>query len=256
MVWLFVAALWQTIITDARDATLAPPTAIVEIDTARLKGEPGMLAWSPDGQALYLQMIERDRKGAIASTKHYLIAIAEKTTKDADGQPAWAGKYWAWKSAPASPAAAAFTIVPAERQEVKRAVAPVGDLAKGGGSGGDGRGMTGSSVGEAISAAAAAQTLHIWSLAINGETIGEWVNEAVTPGSTFSWAPAPAHLIVFARRDGGPLTLLDDKGRKQPLTGAKSAAFPAWSEDGMRIAWLEKKERRKYDLMIAGVAAK
>ena len=249
-------AVWaQTLVTDARDAALVAPAAIVEVDTGKLKGDPGMLAWSPDGRSLYLQMIERDRKGVVTSTKHYVISIAEKTTASVDSQPAWVGKYWAWKAAPASPAAAAFKIVPTEREEVKHAVAPVGDLAKGGG-GGDGRGMTGATIGEAVSAAATAQMLHIWTLKVNGETIGEWVNEGVTPGSNFSWAPAPAHVIVYAKRDGGPLSLLDDKGRKQQLSGAKNASFPAWSDDGLRIAWLEKKDRRKYDLMIAGVAAK
>jgi hypothetical protein len=244
----------QTRITDARDAALGSPETIVEVDTGKLKGDPGMLAWAPDGKALYLQMIERDRKGAVTSTKHYVIAVAEKTIASVEGQPAWVGPYWGWKAAPSSPAASTFKIVPSEREEVKHAVAPVGDLAKGG-AGGDGRSM-GTSVGEAVAAQATAQKVHIWALKVNGETIGEWVNEGVTPGSNFSWAPAPAHLLVYAKREGGPLSLLDDTGRKTALTGAKNASFPAWSNEGARIAWLEKKDRRKYDLMIAGVAAK
>jgi len=244
----------QTHLADARDAGLDSPQTIVELDTGRLKGDPGMLAWAPDGNALYLQMIERDRKGAVTSTKHYVVAVAEKTITSVESQPAWVGPYWGWKAAPSSPAAAAFRIVPSEREEVKHAVAPVGDLAKGG-AGGDGRNM-GTSAGEALAAQATAQKLHIWALKVDGETIGEWVNEAVTPGSNFSWAPAPAHLLVYTKRDGGPLALLDDKGRKTTLTGAKNASFPAWSDEGTRIAWLEKKDRRKYDLMIAGIAAK
>ena len=244
----------QTQITDARDAGLGSPQTIVELDTGKLKGDPGMLAWAPDGKALYLQTIERDRKGAVTSTKHYVIAVAEKTLTSVGSQPAWVGPYWGWKAAPSSPAAAAFKIVPSEREEVKHAVAPVGDLAKGG-TGADGRNM-GTSVGEAVAAQATAQKVHIWALKVDGETIGEWVNEGVTPGSNFSWAPAPAHLLVYAKREGGPLSLLDDKGRKTALTGAKNASFPAWSDEGTRIAWLEKKDRRKYALMIAGIAAK
>lgn len=246
----------QAPIADARQAVLAAPETIVEIDTGKLKGDPGMLAWSPDGKAMYVQMIERDRKGIVTSTKHYVVVIAGKTIAAADSQPPWAGKYWAWKAAPASPAAASFKIVPSEREEVKRAVAPVGELAKGGGAGSGGPGIAGSTVGEAMSAAATAQKLHIWALAINGETIGEWVNEGVTPGSNFGWAPAPVRLIVYARRDGGPLTLLDGSGRKQALAGAKNASFPAWSEDGARIAWLEKRDRRKYDLVVADLSTK
>jgi hypothetical protein len=244
----------QTQITDARDAGLGSAQTIVEIDTGKLKGDPGMLAWAPDGKALYLQMIERDRKGAVTSTKHYVIAVAEKTITSAESQPAWVGAYWAWKAAPSSPAASTFKIVPSERDEVKHAVAPVGDLAKGG-AGGDGRNM-GTSAAEAVAAQATAQKVHIWALKVDGETIGEWVNEAVTPGSNFSWAPAPAHLLAYTRRDGGPLLLLDDQGRRTTLAGAKNASFPAWSDEGTRIAWLEKKDRRKYDLMIAGIAAK
>ena len=251
---MVAAVLAQTIVTDAKDAALVSPAAIVEIDTGTLKGDPAMLAWAPDGKALYLQMLEHDRKGAVTSTKHYVIAVAEKTIANVSGQPAWVGPYWAWKAAPSSPAASTFKIVPNEREEVKHAVAPVGDLAKGG-AGADGRNM-GTSVGEAVAAQATAQKIHIWALKVDGETIGEWINEAVTPGSNFSWAPAPAHLLVYAKRDGGPLSLLDDKGRKTALTGAKNASFPAWADQGTRIAWLEKKDRRKYDLMVAGIAAK
>lgn len=256
MIWLIVVAAWlQSSVTTARDAALVSPAAIVEVDTSRLKGEPGMLAWSPDGGSLYLQMNEHDRKGVVSATRHYVIAIGEKTIASLDAQPGWVGKYWAWKAAPASPASPSFKIVPDERVETKHAVAPVGDLAKGGGSA-DGRGMPGTSAAEAVAAQATAQQVHIWSLKIKDETIGEWVNEGVTPGLNFSWAPAPAHLIVYAKRDGGPLFVLDDAGRKQALSGAKAATFPAWSDDGAKIAWLEKKDRRKYDVMVAGIAAK
>jgi len=256
VIWLIVVAAWlQTIVTSARDAALVSPAAIVEVDTSKLKGEPGMLAWAPDGASLYLQMNEHDRKGVVTATKHFVIALAEKKTAGVDTQPAWVGKYWAWKAAPASPASPAFKIVPTEREEVKHAMSPVSDLAKGGGTGGDGRGIPGTTASEAVAANASAQKLHIWSLKIKDETIGEWINEGVTPGLNFSWAPAPAHLIVYAKRDGGPLFLLDDHGGKQALSGAKAATFPAWSDDGAKIAWLEKKGR-KYDVMVAGISAK
>ena len=72
----------------------------------------------------------------------------------------------------------------------------------------------------------------------------------------FGWAPAPSHLIAYARRDGGPIIVLDDEGHKQELTGAKSAVLPAWADDGTKLAWLEKKDRKKFDVMIAAVTAK
>ena len=61
------------------------------------------------------------------------------------------------------------------------------------------------------------------------------------------------HAIAFAKRDGGPLIVLDENGRKQELNGTKTASLPAWSDDGKRIAWLERKERKKYDLMVAEI---
>jgi hypothetical protein len=62
--------------------------------------------------------------------------------------------------------------------------------------------------------------------------------------------------MVYAKREGGPLMLLDDKGRKQAFAAAKNASFPAWSDDGARIAWLEKKDRKTYDVMVADVPAR
>ena len=88
------------------------------------------------------------------------------------------------------------------------------------------------------------------------ETIGEWITEPVLPGVNFAWAPAPISLLVFAKREGGPLTVLDPSGRKQELTGAKAALLPAWSNDGTKLAWLERKDRKKYDLKIAEISSR
>jgi hypothetical protein len=63
-------------------------------------------------------------------------------------------------------------------------------------------------------------------------------------------------MIAFARRDGGPLIVFDDAGQKQELTAAKSAFLPAWSDDGKQIAWLERKDKKKYDLTIADVSGR
>jgi WD40-like Beta Propeller Repeat len=240
---------------DARGIALASPQVIVEVDTGKLKGDPGMLAWSPDGKDLYLQMVERDRRGAVTAAKHYVVAIDGKSLTGVDAQPPWAATYWTWKSNQTSPAAPAFKITVENRQEIKRATAAVGNLAKGGG-GADGRGIPGTSAEEAVAANASSQTLNIYALKIAGETIGEWVNEPVTPGLNFGWAPAPSRLIAYAKREGGPLTVLDEGGRKQALSVAKNASFPAWSDDGSRLAWLERKDRKKFDLIVAGVSTK
>jgi len=63
-------------------------------------------------------------------------------------------------------------------------------------------------------------------------------------------------MLVFAKRTGGPLVAIDAAGHRQQLAGAKAAVLPAWSSDGTRLAWLERKDKKKYDLMAADVSAR
>jgi len=242
---------------DASAVSLGSPHAVLEIDSGKLKGQPGVLAWSPDASELYVQAVERDRRGAITSAKHYIVNVVGKSIKSVDEEPGWASKYWTWKSAQASPALAAFKIDIEERNETKRAVAaPVGgDLAKGGTSGGD-RSNVGSTASDAAAAAYGSQQQHIYALKTRGQTIGEWADEPVTPGTSFGWAPAPARLLVFARRDGGPLVVLDDQGRKQDFDQTKPASLPAFRDDGTKLGWLQRKGRNKFDLMVAEISAR
>jgi hypothetical protein len=242
-------------LSNAATLVLSSPKAVVEVDVGKLKGQPAVMAWSPDASELYLQTVERDRRGAVTSAKHYVVNVTSKSIKSVGEEPAWASKYWTWKSAQASPALASFKIDIEERNETKRAVAaPVGgDLAKGGTSGSD-RSNVGSTATDAAAAAYASQEQHIYALKTKGQIIGEWVNEPVTPGTNFGWAPAPARLIVFAKREGGPLVVLDDQGRKQDFEETKPASLPAFSGDATKLCWLQRTGRNKYDLMIADVS--
>jgi len=233
----------------ALQISLASP--IVEVDTGRLKGEVVRLAWSPDGSDLYLQTIERDKSGLVKSAKHYVISTAGKTIKGVDQEPAWATKYWSWKSAQASPAAPAFRIDVKQREETIRATyTPTGGAMARGGTANP---TDGTSFEEVANAANQTQKAVIFTLQVRDEKIGEWTNEAVIPGVNFGWAPAPLGLLAFAKREGGPLIVLDASGGRQELAGTKAAVLPAWSDDGKRIAWLERKDRKKYELMIAGI---
>ena len=254
---ILIAALLQgrqQAVTEAQKISLATPQVVVEVDTDRLKGQPTVLAWSTDGKDMYLQTVERDRSGVVKSMRHYVITGDPKSLKQQDQQPAWASQYWSWKSAQASPVSSSFKISVESREETKRATAAVGDLAKGGGSAGDGRGIPGTTADEVGNIATQSQVLTIYTLKLKGTTLGEWTNEAVVPGLNFGWAPAPHRLIVYAKREGGPLLALDEQGRKQDLTGAKNAVLPAWSSDGKKLAWLERKDRKKFDLTIADVS--
>jgi hypothetical protein len=260
---IFAAALTFAPVQAAASAfpvSIELPLRLIEIDTDKLKGEPWRLAWSPDGTQLFFEAANRDDRGNVKSVKGVLITVADRSMKNVDQPPAWVAKYWLWKSGQASPAAPAFKITVDQRQETVRATAaPTGGaLAKGG----TADPTAGTSLGDAAAAANTAQVQTIFALRLKGEArgagelIGEWANEAVAPGVNFGWAPAPRHLIAFAKRDGGPLTLLDDQGHKQEVAGTKNVVLPAFSDEGAKLAWLEKKDKKHYDLIIAGVSAK
>lgn len=98
------------------------------------------------------------------------------------------------------------------------------------------------------------QTLGIYALKLNDVTVGEWVNEPVVTGVNFGWAPAPNHLLAFAKRDGtGPLTLVDDQGHKDEVSNTKGATLPAFSDDGTKLAWLVRKDKKHFELTIGDV---
>jgi hypothetical protein len=181
-----------------------------------------------------------------------VVPIDTKAVKGVDVEPPWVTSYWAWKSGQASPASPAFKIDVASRQETVRATAaPTGGVLARGGTDNPLQGTTAEDV---FMATNQSQQVHTYTLTLKGETIGNWVNEAVIPGVNFGWAPAPLRLLVFARREGGPLVVLDESGNKQELTGAKAAILPAWAGDGRRIAWLERKDKKKFQLMLADVS--
>jgi hypothetical protein len=231
--------------------TLDAPQSVAQIDTGKIKGDPLRLSWSPDSAELFLMSADRDRMGNIKGTHGYLIKVADKSIKSIDQEPDWSSKYWSWKSGQVSPAAPAFRITVEQGERTVRAVsAPTGGaLARGG----TADPTAGTTMGDIASAANTAQTERVVTLKAKGEPIGEWVNQPVVPGVSFSWAPAPRHLLVYTKPDGGSLMTLDDQGHKGELQGAKDAVLPAFSEDGAKLAWLEKKDKKHYELTIAGV---
>jgi hypothetical protein len=236
----------QTIDTSRLMASSRGP--VLEIQTGQLKGEPTRLSWSPDGQRLYLQAIERDKNGNTKAIRHLLITLEPQKINTIDGEPPWASEYWRWKSAQAPPGAPSQRIDVEHRNETVRATAaPMGgDLARGALSGGP---TTGTSVADAANAALQSQILSIYTLRWHGEMLGEWTNTPVIPGLTFGWAPANRHALAFSNRDGR-LVILDSRGAKQVVENTRDTLLPAWSDDGLRIAYLAKTDKKKYALHI------
>ena len=240
---------------DASKLKLSAPAPIVEFDAKKLKGVLFRLAWSPDAQQIYLQTIERDRAGNIATAHHYLMGLSGEAPKRVDQEPAWAAPYWDWKSSQAAPGLPSFKIaVEEKRKRVNTTSTPMGgDLAKGGleGSGAMAP-VGGGAVGDAVSAVAQGQMATYYTLTLKSEVIGEFVNGLPNFGLAFGWGPAGSGLIAFSNRDGA-VVIMDDQGRKQEISSSKSTLFPAWTQDGKRLAYLQRTGKDKVALHVVDV---
>jgi hypothetical protein len=235
----------------AKTTQVSAPALAGTIDTGKLKGDPTQLAWSPDGTKLFLQTSARDSKGMMTSPRFYVMAASEATPEPVDAPPAWVAEYWGWKSKQFAPGSTTFGIEIKEDQRTASAVSsPMGGaLAKGGA---DTSGAGGTAAEDVTTHAQQTQKLRIVTLTAKGETVGEFVGVQFVPGYTFSWSPAPLGLMAYANQ-GGRLALLDSQGQKREIDGTKNVILPAWSDDGSKIAFLQRAGKNKYDLFVAAV---
>ena len=105
--------------------------------------------------------------------------------------------------------------------------------------------------GDIASHAAQTQTQHVFVLTLKGENVGEFVNQQFLPGYTFGWAPRD-HIIAY-RNLSGRLAFMDEQGQKQQVDATKNVILPAWSNDGHKIAFLQRAGKNKYDLFVVAV---
>lgn len=219
---------------DVSTFTAAKPVVVCELDERQLKGEFRQLAWSNDGEYVYLQTVEG------GSTAHdYIVSLVDRTVSAAFGEPDWASAYWAMKSDFSAPGNPALRIELA-REDRRTRVTPF--------LGGSGGGNGAFTPDPKNSADAYTFDTTLWLL---GWRIGEWTNGDPFLGENFSWGPAGSGAILFI--NDGRVTLMDQFKHRTTLAPAKGATLPAWSSDGRRVAFLEKTGRRTYRLMVMAV---
>jgi WD40-like Beta Propeller Repeat len=236
----------------AKTLQLSAPTQMGTLDTGKLKGDPTQLGWSPDGSKLFLQTAERDSKGMVKNSRFYMVSATDAKAESVDPPPAWATEYWAWKSKQFAPGSSTFGIeIKEDQKSVSATASPMGgSLAKGAPSGDPSGGAT---TAEEVGAhAAQTQILRVVTLKVKGENVGEFVGVQFLAGYTFSWAPAPLVMIAYANQSGH-LALMDQQGLKQDVDSTKNVVLPAWSNDGSKIAFLQKAGKNKYDLFVVTV---
>jgi len=91
----------------------------------------------------------------------------------------------------------------------------------------------------------------IHELRLGDEIVGRGINQPIIWGATFSWAPYAMGALAFT--DNGHLAILDADGHKVRVRDTKDVMLPAWSDDGRRIAWLQRKGKT-YVLMMTEVS--
>jgi WD40-like Beta Propeller Repeat len=232
---------------------VSAPSLISTIDAGKLKGEPTQLAWSPDGTKLFLQTSERDSVGMTKNPRFFVMSGNDGKPEPVNAPPAWATEYWTWKSAQNAPGSKTFR-VDNPKEEHRAGVAtssPMGGaMAKGSPSGDPGGG--GTTPEEVGSRAEQTQKLHVFSLTLNGENIGEFINQQLLVGYTFGWSPQSLSMVAY-RNQSGKLALMDQQGHKQQVDSTKNVILPAWSSDGSKIAFLQRVGKNKYELYVVTV---
>jgi WD40-like Beta Propeller Repeat len=231
---------------DAKALTFAEPAKTAALDS--IKGQPTHIAWSPDGSQVFVQTGDRTRIGTYQNPHYYMVSVRDGKVAPIDAAPAWVAEYSAWKANKWAPGNRSIAIDIDDQRRTQRATsAPVGgDLAKGGG--GTGQGSTAD---DAVNAALDSQVQHVITLRLNGEVVGEYVDQQFVPGYTFSWAPESFGTMI-AYTTQGRLSVMDRQGGKKEVENVKNALLPAWSSDGSRIAFL-RKDGKKYALYVTTI---
>jgi hypothetical protein len=225
---------------DVSTLTVGPPVLVAEVSTSKIKGDVRRLAWKPDGTILYLQTVEG--KPPDERFRHFALEVAGGTLTGLDREPEWAAQYWTMKQDRSAPGLPSLVIeVQQGIETLKAGVGASGVL--------DRQSSPDAVAGGSPSAANLADGAHgnqsatVTRLKLVGEDIAVWINERPFPGARFSWGPAGSGALVYTG-EHGELIFFDRQKRRQAVPKVKEASLPAWSTDGGRLAYLQKKGRK------------
>jgi hypothetical protein len=229
---------------DVSKLIVGAPAMVTELDLGKLKGELRQVGWSADDTQLYVQTADGEPQSP--KLRHYIVPIAGGAPKPLDAQPDWAAAYWSFKSDRTAPGVPAL-VIDVERKSEKTKIGTGSGRPGATGAGGLG------DIAVDLEKTTEGQHQDVVRLTLLGETVGEFVNERPIPGLMFGWGPRGTGVVAYTSREG-QLKLLDQEARVRTVQGAKDALLPAWSNDGTRLAWVQKSGRKKYVLMVAGVS--
>ena len=229
----------------AEQLVISAPSTLAVFEGAALTGQPARLAWSPDATEIYFQTRDGAFNDAAAPLRHFIVTADAGVIREVQGEPDWAVDYWTIKAAQVSPDDTSIRVkLKSERRRQQTTSTPTGgDLARGGTETTD----------ESVGAAFSSQLVYQHTMSLHGKTIGEFENTVIVPGLTFGWGPPTSRLIAYAAPPNGRVFVMDEKGKRRDVSGTKDSLLPAWSPDGVRLAWVRKDGRRKILLQVARV---
>jgi hypothetical protein len=222
---------------------LAQPVQWTNLDTGDLKGRPARLAWSEDRSELYLQVVEGETAGNL-KFRHYIIERG-KPPRGIDTQPKWVEPYWKWKSAKSffgDPLMAITVDVQKKMLDNLNGTAANKAVYLDPYVSGQALLLSKQSGGTEV----------VNRLLLKNKVIGEFVDEQIVPGYTFSWSPEELRLIAF-RSQNRRLTVMNGEGETQDVSTTVDVLLPAWSDDGQEIAYLERTGRKTFALMVVSL---
>lgn len=239
---LIVAASIVIAPTAQQPFTVGAPTLLVELQGSRFKGDPSQLAWSPDSTTLCIQTLQGDRPPL--TTRYYLVRVGEHDFHGLDVPPEWAATYWTWKATRTPPGHPELSIQ-VETQNKSGKIPTQSLRAK----------AANNQLENAVAARTEAEGSVVRTLTLNGEAIGQYVDQPLVPGMTFGWSPETLHALAYTKVNGR-LALMDLQGGNLEVDGSKSVELPAWSPDGSQVVYFQPEGHHRYALMQVLVARK